>query len=98
MNEKMAAIRRRPIKSICQKKSDQRWADIRDLTGEGRFARAPDRLARTSADMRVMKRGIAITGKIIPNIPSCQRSSSRGPEDRVGEVREGQDVGMKGPR
>ena len=77
MNEKMAAIRRRPIRSICQKKSAQRWADIRDLTGEGRLARAPDRLARTSAEIKVMKRGIAITGKIIPNIPGCQLGSSR---------------------
>ena len=78
MNEKMAAIRSRPIKSICQKKSAQRWADIKDLTGDGRFARAPDRLARTSAEIKVMKRGIAITGKIIPNIPGCQQAQEVG--------------------
>lgn len=82
MNEKIAAIRSRPIKSICQKKSVQRWEEVRDLSGEGRFARAPDLLARTSAEIRTMKRGMAITGKMIPNIPDCQPSTSTSTSSR----------------
>ena len=69
MKEKIAAIRSRPIKSICQKKSSHRWPEVRDLTGEGIPAKAPDLWARTSAETRVRKSGMAITGKIMPNIP-----------------------------
>jgi len=42
---------------------------VRDLTGEGIPTRAPDLWARTSAETRVRKSGMAITGKIMPNIP-----------------------------